>query len=422
MEATAEPMDGGFAAEATYDYPPESDAPYDLTGGMKWTDQEIADLPSSVLGARPKPRLTEEEAYAKEVARRRQFDLERRQRVFDAKRRTIGLDKEALDAQVAERRDRDNMEKAYNRMGDRDAVAMDKHLKMMETEKQRRQRQREIECKEYSLKNIHYESRREFDLNDPLAKRKAVPDRVGDDDPRCGPSSMQKFNGEDLMKEERIRQQRLAQVSFIEQQKFEKAMLARKPDDGFASQVEEVTALRNNIEEKELALRLELTRKQHAENLYQAAENEEKRKALARANVDANEQELAFHSTDKFLNECAPSHYNTRVIRDAYKGSTRGERMEVANQQRNQVLERELMKATEDHESRQFANTVEMTRKQMVAMERDKQRRRRELTVQMAQDNKKLQAEQHLNLKQQKQIFTNEFSPDFFAQFGRDHR
>lgn len=40
---------------------------------------------------------------------------------------------------------------------------------------------------------------REFDLNDPKGLWKDQPARVGDDDPRCGPASAQRFAGEDLM-------------------------------------------------------------------------------------------------------------------------------------------------------------------------------------------------------------------------------
>jgi hypothetical protein len=32
---------------------------------------------------------------------------------------------------------------------------------------------------------------------------------VSDDDPRCGPSSIQKFDGEDLKRQERIREQQM---------------------------------------------------------------------------------------------------------------------------------------------------------------------------------------------------------------------
>jgi hypothetical protein len=39
---------------------------------------------------------------------------------------------------------------------------------------------------------------REWDLNRPDALLQDGPARCGDDDPRCGPSSLQKFTGEDL--------------------------------------------------------------------------------------------------------------------------------------------------------------------------------------------------------------------------------
>lgn len=53
---------------------------------------------------------------------------------------------------------------------------------------------------------------REFDLNDPDALKKDRPAREGDDDPRLGPASLQKFDGEDLQRqarEETLRQELL---------------------------------------------------------------------------------------------------------------------------------------------------------------------------------------------------------------------
>lgn len=39
------------------------------------------------------------------------------------------------------------------------------------------------------------EDRREFDLYDPDGMKKSLPIRLNDDDPRMGPSSIQKFEG-----------------------------------------------------------------------------------------------------------------------------------------------------------------------------------------------------------------------------------
>jgi len=389
--------------------------------------EEYASLPADILNARPKPRLTEEEKLARDCMRRRQSDLERRARIFDAKRRMIGVDKEALDAQVAEKQAAQSRDKGLGKKGDLDMVQIDKQLKLIEIEKQRQRREHEIACKEFSLQQLSFEQRREHDLNDPLAKRKGIPARLGDDDPRCGASSMQKFSGEDLMKDERMRQQRAAMVNFIEQQKFEKAMLTKKSqeaekDNAFAMQVEEITALRNDIEANEVLLRKELQRRQYDDNLAQANENQERRNALVRANMDANERELNFHKEDKFLNEQAAQHFNNRVIRDAYKGCSRDERVQVGLQQQQQRLEVQTAKATDAAEDRQFANKVEATRRSLVAMERDKQRVRRQMQEQMVEENKRLQLEQKANTKHLNRLYKNEFSPEFFEQFGNGCR
>merc|ERR1719487_2900313 len=156
----------------------------------------------------------------------------------------IGVDKEALDAQVAEMKDRKEQQRLADQRSFHGMNQIDKQLKIIESEKQKARRDQEIACKEFSLQHLHAEARETFDINDPLAKRKGIPARVGDDDTRCGPSSMQRFSGEDLMKDERVRQQRAAMVSTIEQQKFEKAILAKRVNDGgFGVQVEEITAL-----------------------------------------------------------------------------------------------------------------------------------------------------------------------------------
>jgi len=387
--------------------------------------EEYSSLPTAILNARPKPRLSDEEKLANDCMRRRATDMARRARIFDAKRRMIGCDKDALDAQVAEKAAQKQADYKTAHKDDNIARKIDIELKLVENARHRQKREAEVACKEVSLATLGFDSRSTYDLNDPLAKRKGIPARVGDDDPRCGPSSLQKFSGEDLMKEERTRQQRAAMVSFIEQQKFEKVMMTRRNDDGggeFAQQCAQITELRNEIEQNEVFLRKELQEKQMEDNMYQAEMNENRRKGLCKMNMDANDRELEFHSTDKFLNEKAPSHFNNRVIRDAYKGSSREERVQVAEEQRQQRVEKSFDNAVGGHDDRQFANTVESTRKQLVAMERDKARQRRALREQQAQDNLALAQEQAANKKHFNKLYTNEFSPDFFEQFGNGCR
>lgn len=60
---------------------------------------------------------------------------------------------------------------------------------------------------------------KEFDLNDPQAFKKSRPGRVGDNDPCCGVSSLQKFAGEDLQIKQRQRQQQAELMAGIDAQR-----------------------------------------------------------------------------------------------------------------------------------------------------------------------------------------------------------
>lgn len=79
-----------------------------------------------------------------------------------------------------------------------DAVRNDLIAQMLE----RRQAEdiRALNRAENEFRALHQQPscRREWDLYDPDALKKDKPARVHDDDPRCGTSSLQKFDGEDL--------------------------------------------------------------------------------------------------------------------------------------------------------------------------------------------------------------------------------
>lgn len=74
------------------------------------------------------------------------------------------------------------------------------------------------------------ETRREFDLNDPQALKKDRPARVSDDDPRCTISGMQKFMGEDLNYDQRMKFQKeqLREWSLQQQKDCKNALADQK--------------------------------------------------------------------------------------------------------------------------------------------------------------------------------------------------
>lgn len=69
--------------------------------------------------------------------------------------------------------------------------------------------QREYNRALNEFRAIHQQpdARREWDLQDPDNLKKDKPARICDDDPRCGPASLQKFDGEDLNNNARLKYQ-----------------------------------------------------------------------------------------------------------------------------------------------------------------------------------------------------------------------
>lgn len=117
----------------------------------------------------------------------------------------------------------------------KDAERNDKIAVLLERRQQKDQRELNRSLNEFRLLHQQPSSRREFDLNDPDAKKKDRPARISDDDPRCGVSSIQKFVGEDLTKKSREKFQKEQMQGWFDRQIEERnrAECARKHDEQY---------------------------------------------------------------------------------------------------------------------------------------------------------------------------------------------
>lgn len=392
------------------------------TGGAG-IPEGLEGLDTHVLDAACRARLTPEERLEREVTRRREMEMERRQRIFDAKRRTIGLDTKTLDAQVAESKMRKQLELQNKNEGAREMAMLDRHLKLQETAKKQMRHDMEKESRAYGMQNLSKQQADTWDLNDPHKLRNDRPMRVGDDDPRCGPASMLKFGGEDLMRDERVRQQRAQQVMFCEQQKFEKAMLAPDEDTNIRKEMAEMIALRNEMETEENNLRYGLRKQQQDTNLQTAAQRAQERLEAADQDAQRDAAELHHHSHDPFLNEAIDQlNPNGKIRRAEYKGSTREERLHGRDVLVDQIMERHANKTDDKADDRMMARNQEAVRRQLLLQERQKQRDRRAAAEENARANLQLRAAKVENTKALNELYTNRFSNDFFEQFGTGTR
>lgn len=152
------------------------------------------------------------------IEQRRKFEQDRKKRIFNARERVIGVDKQALEQQIAEK-ERSTQEKAEI---ERKFLTEQEHVNAVVLAKERElyDEKRRIfnEINDFRAKFQRAEDRREYDLYDPQGKRKDLPARISDGDPRLTVSSAQRFEGEDLASNERKRAQIEQQKAWLEQQ------------------------------------------------------------------------------------------------------------------------------------------------------------------------------------------------------------
>ena len=132
------------------------------------------------------------------IERRRALDKQRLTRIKDPKTRTMGIDTDALAAQVAEKQAAKQEEAVRNLAYDNERLLLDQQLAFLEQERLRAERQKNADVATYIKTYQGRTKAREYDLSDPLQLKNDEPARTGDDDPKLSVSGMQQFLGEDL--------------------------------------------------------------------------------------------------------------------------------------------------------------------------------------------------------------------------------
>lgn len=148
------------------------------------------------------------------------------------------IDVEALEMQVAEKRQIEHIKREEDNQFNAENTRRANVLKAKADQLQHERHRVESEINEYRRKYQKKEDTREFDLNDPRRMQNAQAARIGDNDPRLGISSAQKFEGEDLMCPERHRVQRDQQRAWLQQQ-----MQERRAADNDRAQADRQTQL-----------------------------------------------------------------------------------------------------------------------------------------------------------------------------------
>ena len=110
------------------------------------------------------------------MLRRREAEQARQDRIFNVKQRTIGVDAEALQAQIEAKKAALAAERERELALDNAMIATARQADVLQQEVDRIKRQQALEVMEYRAKHQPKEQRREWDLNDPdEVKKDTIP-------------------------------------------------------------------------------------------------------------------------------------------------------------------------------------------------------------------------------------------------------
>ncbi|XP_055613285.1 RIB43A-like with coiled-coils protein 2 [Uranotaenia lowii] len=364
------------------------------------------------------------------IERRRRYEESRKQRIFNARRRVIGIDTTVLEQQIQERHQLNEQEREQQRKFEEEQRRQTQLLYMKNQEQQRLRSQIQDEINQFRKLNQRPEQSRDFDLFDPNGLKKSLPARVGDHDPRLTISGAQKFEGEDLTGGQRKRMQIQQQKSWLEQQIREKRReeLDRVAASKFlqeALEARERKALKLAAEEREARCKIQESINQFNKSLVQ--QQNYQREQQKREEEQDNMAEIYNHLTSDIMTEnpdVAKSALGpNRVIAYRYKGMNPEQLQEFRNGQQQQ---RETLKQRQSEDQMRketwdkLANDFD---RMAVQNERHVNHLRRQIMSATASENQNLSDEQQRKLDfMNRVVYQNVPTIEYFEQFNTTTR
>lgn len=364
------------------------------------------------------------------IESRRNRELERQNRIFNAKTRTIGVDIDALDTQINSRNIREKTEKARDDAFMNDMVRNDKVVMMLQKRQEQDIRRLNQALNSFRSQYQRPETRKEFDLYDPDGKKKDKPARVSDDDPRCGVSGMQRFEGEDLNSKARkkLQNEQLREWSMAQKHEREEAQKQQKyADKLYDMKRVELDQRAIELDNAEVECRRQIEKARKEFNQAQANERKEKENLNKRHEQDDNFTEISNHVFGDILTEnpaVASSSFGPhRVIPDRWKGMTPKQIEEIRRIQEQQRQERRRLREEEWQRDMEWDRQRVAMARAATILERQENNLQKGLRQEQDLANIRLAAEQsaHKNFLDS-EVYINPPTAQYFAQFNTSSR
>ncbi|NXC08900.1 RIBC2 protein, partial [Orthonyx spaldingii] len=340
------------------------------------------------------------------------------------------IDKDALDAQVKERKIQEAAEKAQHEKFAHDMKKNDKLMCLLEERQKNEIKDLNRAITEFQKNFQKPETRREFDLNDPQALKKDRPARVSDSDPRCTVSGMQKFMGEDLNYAQRMKFQKeqLREWSLQQQKDWKNALADQKLADDLYDKfrIELDRKIMEEQRKEEESRRIVCTATKNF-NRIQAAELDHKNELEKAQKIKDDMDEITCLLRGDFLSENPDQAIGPlgkhHVLVDRWKGMNQEQLMAIRQFQKEQALEKLRVKEQERQRDAEWDRQRLQAARAQLLWERHRQRQNRVQRRDLDVVNAELCQEQKAkNIYLKEEEYSNIPTDKYYSQFNTTTR
>ncbi|XP_076874615.1 RIB43A-like with coiled-coils protein 1 isoform X2 [Brachyhypopomus gauderio] len=349
--------------------------------------------------------LPVDETAMKALQRRRSAEAARQKRIFNTRNRVMGLDLQTLERQMAERRERVEIEKQRDVAHDALRVCADEMLMRQQREEEERRRDLARDLVEYRATQQRAGDSRDADLN---CNRQGAPGVNALAPESFGPASMQVFQGEGVGEVERrsvqmevnertLRAQKEERDRQKEEQKHRELLRGREVLQ------QDLRAVQLDVLETECRRAASIALKSY--NQAQAEEKLERERQDRMRREGEGLAEIQHMVTSDLLTECPEAAERApRVLPDRWKGMSPSQLSAIYRQREEQRAEREQARQQVEEES-----SVRLMEKE----------RRAQLDCYNQQLAREQQARQQYL---RNEIYTNRPTARYFTQFSTSSR
>lgn len=359
------------------------------------------------------------------IQARKNKESARKSRIFDARQRTIGVDLNAIDEQVQQRKNKEADEKRCHEAYAAMLIRNDTTAQLMDSRNARTQDQIQRNLAEFRAMEQTAESRREFDLNDPNGLKKACPLGANDH----GISSLQSFVGEDIYHGDRTKYQKEQIREWSLQLQGER----QAADEDACMQDRIYDLKRIQLDNKAQHLEASENRERQAEinaitefNLRAGEQKRLEQESMKNNELANNAQEIRNQILGDTLTEnpdVARSAFGShRVIPDRWKGMSDAELVDIRQLQESQRRENMAKLEAENEREKEWSLHQTSTAKAGILMERALNRQSAEERKQLDLENAELARQQQAKKKTYDQVYTNVPTDGYYAQFNTTTR